>query len=40
MAQVNLLVGAWAFGAFFLVLIAAGAAYDVRAVWSRVEALE
>jgi len=40
MAQVHLLVGAWAFGAFFLVLIAAGAAYDVRAVWSRVEALE
>jgi paraquat-inducible protein A len=40
MARVDLLVGAWAFGAFFLVLIAAGAAYDGRAVWSRVEALE
>ena len=40
MAQVNLLVGAFAFGAFFLILVLATASYDKHAIWQRLESLQ
>ncbi len=40
MAQVDLLAGAWAFGAFFLLLVLATASYDEHAIWRRLESLQ